>query len=107
MGTFVKEMRVCGGGSRNPVWRQIMADLYECDVVTLTQEEGPAYGEAILAGVGTGVFDDVRTAAKKLTGTDKRVSPVEEETMIYRKYHKIYQKVYDHLVSDFDDLYEV
>ena len=107
MGTFVKEMRVCGGGSRNPVWRQIMADLYECDVVTLTQEEGPAYGEAILAGVGTGVFDDVRTAAKKLTGTDKKVSPNPEEVDVYRKYHKIYQKVYDHLVSDFDELYEV
>ena len=107
LGTSVRQMRVCGGGSRNPVWRQIMADLYKCDVVPLKQEEGPAYGEAILAGVGTGVFSDVRTAAKDLTGTGEATYPDVNEIQIYRKYHQIYDQIYEHLISDFNDLYSL
>ena len=45
--------------------RRIMAALYGCNIIRLEQEEGPAYGAAILAGVGTGVYDDVRDVSKK------------------------------------------
>ena len=55
LGIKVDNMKVCGGGSRSPVWRRIMAALYGCNIIRLEQEEGPAYGAAILAGVGTGV----------------------------------------------------
>ncbi len=107
LGVEVKEMRVCGGGSRNPVWRQIMADLYGCDVLTLCQEEGPAYGVALLAGVGTGIFDDIRTAAKNMAGISGVTHPVQAEREVYQKYHKIYNQIYEHLKSDFDDLFNL
>ena len=51
-GVNVVSMRACGGGSRSLVWRKIMAALYQCNICTLQQEEGPAYGAAILAGAG-------------------------------------------------------
>ena len=66
LGIAVDNMKVCGGGSKSPVWRRIMAALYGCNIIQLEQEEGPAYGVAILAGVGTGVYDDVRDVSKKL-----------------------------------------
>lgn len=109
LGISVREMRVCGGGSKNPVWRQMMADLYECDVVRLCQEEGPAYGVAILAGAGTGVFGDVREASRRLVLTDRgnMTHPKEEEVELYRKYHRIFDDIYKHLRDDFNALYDL
>lgn len=109
LGVTVHEMRVCGGGSKNSVWRQIMADLYEADVLRLCHEEGPAYGVAILAGVGTGVYRDVRETSRKLAKADcgSRVCPRKNETELYRKYHRIYDKLYEHLREDFNCLYDL
>lgn len=107
LGLTVTSMRVCGGGSRSPVWRQIMADLYDCEVVQLEQEEGPAYGAAILAGVGTGVFDDVRTASSRLVRCDGVTTPRAEHTAVYQKYHALYDSLYEHMREDFHKLYEL
>lgn len=107
LGTYVTQMRVCGGGSRNPVWRQIMADLYDCNVLPLEQEEGPAYGVAILAGVGTGVFPDVKATARRLVNTGRPIAPDIREKKVYEKYHQIYDRIYDHLIADFNVLYDI
>lgn len=84
-----------------------MADLYECEIVSLEQEEGPAYGVAILAGVGTGVFRDVREASKRLVKTGKTMQPIPEEVEIYKKYHAIYDSLYEHMKEDFNTLYDI
>ena len=55
LGVPVRQIRASGGGSRSPFWRQIQADVFGRSVVTINTEEGPAYGVALLAGVGTGV----------------------------------------------------
>ena len=47
---------------RNPLWRQIQADIYGRDVHTLNSTEGPAFGVALLAQVGTGGFASVPEA---------------------------------------------
>lgn len=49
LGMAPKEIRLTGGGSRSPVWRQIAADAFGCPVVTLTTSEGAALGAAIQA----------------------------------------------------------
>lgn len=49
LGMSPKEIRLTGGGSRSPVWRQIAADAFGCPVVTLTTSEGAALGAAIQA----------------------------------------------------------
>lgn len=107
LGVEVTQMRVCGGGSKNPVWRQIMADLYCCPIVRLKQEEGPAYGAAILAGAGTGVFGDVRETSRKLAKCGGVTRPIDREAALYRKYHKVYDGFCYHMVQDFCDLYHL
>lgn len=107
LGIQVEHMRVCGGGSKSSLWRQIMADLYECEIVSLIREEGPAFGAAILAGVGTGVFSDVREISKKLVQTGKTVLPIQEEVSIYKRYHKLYDSLYEHMKDDFNTLYDL
>lgn len=84
-----------------------MADLFEREIVTLKKEEGPAYGAAILAGAGTGVFESVREASKKLTKCGDTVQPIQEEVEIYKKYHAVYDSLYEHMKADFTALYDV
>ena len=44
-----KEMRLAGGGAKSEVWRQIVADIFNCEVVCLEQEEAGAVGAAMQA----------------------------------------------------------
>ena len=62
MGVAIEQVRLSGGGARNALWRKIQADIYGCDVHTLNSSEGPAFGVALLAQVGTGAFKSVPEA---------------------------------------------
>lgn len=57
------QIRVTGGGSASPLWRQIVADVLEVEVATVNTSEGAAYGAALLAAVGAGWFAGVDEAA--------------------------------------------
>ena len=71
-------MMACGGGGKSPVWRQMLADLYQCTVKTVRQDEGPALGVAILAGVGCGIYPDVETACSRLISEKSSTDPVRQ-----------------------------
>lgn len=49
LGVSPKQIRVTGGGARSKTWRQIMADIFDAEVVTLKVGEGAAYGAALQA----------------------------------------------------------
>ena len=68
-------IRVGGGGARSPLWRQIQADVYGQPVETVQAEEGAAYGAALLAGVGAGVWPSVDAACDAVVRVAKRTSP--------------------------------
>ena len=97
MGVHVSQMMACGGGGRSPVWRQMLADLYDCQAKTVHQSEGPALGAAILAGVGCGLYESVESACRRLISEDKSASPVKEQTETYKAYHALYQELYGQL----------
>ena len=104
MGVTVDEMMACGGGGKSPVWRQMLADMFECEVKTLTSEEGPALGVAILAGVGAGIFKDVVSACDEFIKTGTNCSPIKEESEYYKQGHALYKKVYAQLKGCYQDL---
>ena len=62
----IGRVRVGGGGARSALWRQIQADVYGYDVETALADEGAAYGAALLAGVGGGVWPSVDEACERL-----------------------------------------
>ena len=75
LGIPVRAIRVGGGGARSPLWRQIQADVYGQTVETVQAEEGAAYGAALLAGVGAGVWPSVDAACDKVVHVAKRTAP--------------------------------
>jgi xylulokinase len=49
LGIEASEVRLTGGGARNPVWRQIIADVFGVNVVAMVEDEGAALGGALQA----------------------------------------------------------
>jgi xylulokinase len=49
LGLKPAQIRATGGGAKSKVWRQIMADVFNAEVVTLKVGEGAAYGAALQA----------------------------------------------------------
>lgn len=106
MGIFPEEMYACGGGAKSENWRQMLADLYNTQVVTLENEEGPALGVAILASVAAGIYDNIPEACDKLIKTKNVQQPVAENTAAYEKYYNIYKGLYPALKDSFAALSE-
>ncbi len=94
MGVKIDKMLLCGGGARSPLWRQMLADIYGCNVNTLESEQGGALGVAILAGVGAGIYPDIESACKRMISIDKEYHPIGENTAQYRKFMKLYTSLY-------------
>jgi xylulokinase len=99
----IKEVRVTGGGAKSPLWRQILADVFDIELTTVSSVEGAAYGAALLAAVGTGSFPDVQTACEKavhVTGVT-RPGPA---SAIYNEIYPIYRDLYPSLTVQFNRL---
>ncbi|HYO24785.1 MAG TPA: xylulokinase, partial [Lacipirellulaceae bacterium] len=62
LGVPVKQIRTSGGGSKNPFWRQMQADVFARPVAAMAADEGAAYGAALLATVGAGHYRDITQA---------------------------------------------
>jgi xylulokinase len=106
MGISGRLIKTSGGGAKSELWRQIQADMFDCDVVTTEgAAEGAAFGAALVAGVGVGVWSDVTGAAttiRELTRqhADKAAGDV------YRKAHTIYRELYPTLTKSFLALHD-
>ncbi len=107
MGVPFSNMLATGGGGKSPLWRQMLADIYGCDVTTLETSEGPALGVAILAGVGAGVYSSVPEACEAVIKTKTVQQPVAENSREYEKFYNIYNKLYPSLKDTFLELAEI
>lgn len=101
MGVDPTQIRLSGGGARSAVWRQIQADIFGRECVTINIDEGPAFGVALLAGVGTGVYPSVQEACRKTISVVNSTRPIAEHVAIYERYYPIFCKLYADLREDF------
>lgn len=95
------EVRVSGGGARSPLWRQILADVLDAELVTVNTTEGAAYGAALLAGVGAGSWADVDTACDATVRVNGRTSPRPEAVAQYEAAYASYRALYPALQPTF------
>ncbi len=80
---------VSGGGGKSELWRQILADMFNCKVSTNKSSEGPALGVALLAGVGTGVYKDIDEACSIAISEKSVQFPKEENSLVYKRYYDL------------------
>jgi xylulokinase len=75
LGAPATKARVTGGGAKSRFWLQLVADIFDMPCVTLESDEGPAFGAALLAGVGIGVFSNVAEACSATIRQKDEISP--------------------------------
>lgn len=88
-----QQVRASGGGIRSPLWRQILADVLECEIATTDTAEGAAYGAALLALVGSGRFATVDEACAASVSVRSGFEPG-PDVAVYREAHARYRKLY-------------
>jgi xylulokinase len=97
----VTRVRVGGGGARSALWREIQAAVYGHDVETVAAEEGAAYGAAILAGVGAGVWPSVDAACDRIVRAAGVTHADPATTAVMGRRYGEYRRIYPALRSVF------
>lgn len=90
----VKEVIVSGGGARSKFWRQMQADIFDAEVVTVNLGEGPGGGAAILAAVGAGYFKNVAEACSQLIQPITTTEPIRGNVEVYKDIYNLYNSLY-------------
>ncbi len=90
----LKQLKVIGGGSKNPVWMQILADVLDTEVCQTESGAGAGYGIALAAAgtVGNVSMDEVIENTVRV----KRVfAPREYNVNLYREKYQKYLRIHD------------
>ncbi len=91
------------GGAKSKLWRQIITDVFDVPTVLVKRRTGAPFGDAILAGVATGIFEDF-SVAKEWAEYIDLMEPSQDNHEIYMEYFALYKRIYEHLKDDFKEL---
>ncbi|HQR05987.1 MAG TPA: xylulokinase [Gemmatales bacterium] len=94
LGVKSQQIRLSGGGARSPIWRQMQADIYGQTVAQINAHEGPAFGVALLAMVGTGAYRTVPEACEATIRVTEERQPAQATARKYDGYYDLYRSLY-------------
>ncbi len=104
LGLPIHQIRTSGGGALSDLWRQIHADVFNGEVITMSgSAEGGAYGAALVAGAGVGIWPTVEDATKVMT-PETMNRPIPAHVDIYSKLFRVYRRLYGALKDSFDQI---
>ena len=89
-----KRIFAAGGGTKNPIWMQIIADITGEEIHTANVTIGAAYGDALMAAIAVGhieKFSDIRNYITE--GVSYK--PNKKNHEIYKKYHAMFNELYE------------
>lgn len=104
LGLDIPRSRICGGGSKSPLWRKIFANVLGIPLDMVKTEQGPGYGGAMLAMVGCGLFPSVQAAADALVELAASTEPEPALTARYEEQYQKFRKIYPALKSVFPEI---
>lgn len=104
LGLAFDEIIVTGGPSKSDTWCQIIADVSGKQVVTVNAPEAAPFGDAILAGVGVGIFSSFEDVAQTYISRNRVYIPNPQSHALYRKLYRVYKDLYERTIPCFDEL---
>jgi xylulokinase len=102
----IDQVRISGGGAKSVLWRQIMADVLGVELVTVNTTEGAAFGAALLAEVGAGIYENVPSACEATIQITGHTFPT-QDTRTYQNYYPHYRAMYPALASEYKAMSEL
>lgn len=90
----IKEMTMIGGAAKGDVWRQIMADVYNAEILRPNYlDEATSTGAAVIAGIGSGIYKDFSVIDQFFRIVDK-TTPNPANFPVYKRKKALFDKVY-------------
>jgi len=103
----IDTITVIGGGAKNPIWQQMMADVYQTEIrIPNYLEEATSMGAAILAGIGSGLFKDFQVIDRFIR-IQKTVTPIKENAQKYQELMSVFDNTYYALKGVYEELAEL
>ncbi len=106
LGISPSQVVASGGGARSRLWLQMLADNFSSPMVTVNTTEGAAFGAALLAGAGAGVYNSVEEACEKTIKVTGEFQPGSNQS-IYSDFYPRYRALYPALKNEFKSLTKV
>jgi len=94
LGVDTPRSNICGGGSKSPLWKTIMANVLGIPLDIVATEQGPGCGGAILAMVAAGQFSSVQAACDTLVSVAATVEPDPALTALYEERYQQFRQIY-------------
>ena len=94
LGIEINSSKICGGGAKSPLWKKMIANILNADLLCLESEQGPGMGGAMLAMVACGEYETVQAACDKIVHVASKVSPEPELVAKYEKRYQQFRKIY-------------
>jgi len=107
LGVEPSQIRVTGGGAKSMLWRQIIADVFNAEVRTMQADEGPAFGAALLAGVGAGVYSSTEEAVNETVTTGETCEPNKDNIEMYEEVYGLFRSLYQSLKGDYTKAFDI
>lgn len=104
LGLPARRVKIAGGGARSPLWRQIVADVLGLPISLESEDRGPAFGAALLAGVAVGVYGSVEEACAATASQSQEVPPDSGTHAVYEATYRLYQELYPALADSFAEV---
>ncbi len=101
-GIKIDEIRSIGGGSKSELWNQIKADVLGLPIAVLEDSAGAAVGDAYLAGMGAGLFKDIRQSLKTNVKIEARFQPNQKVHTYYQERYARFRSLYESVKDEFD-----
>jgi xylulokinase len=83
----------------------LQADVYESEVAMVNSDEGPAFGAALIAGVGAGVYTSISEAVEGIVSVAETIQPTEESS-IYDERYQTFISLYPALKNTFEKIHQ-
>ena len=104
LGTEIQSIYASGGASESQLWRQMLADVFDAEIVTTNATQGAAFGAAMLAGIGVGAFKNAAAAADATIVMTGSTEPDQQTHAVYESAFDLYRSLYPQLKGSFQEM---
>ena len=106
LGLEIDKVVLLGGAARSPLWSTIKASVWRRRVIVPKETDAAPLGAAILAGLGTGVFNSAEEAVKNMIIYVSHYDPINEWSKLYERYYNAYLKIMNTLEDLLTEIYK-
>jgi xylulokinase len=93
-GVPVEEVRLAGGGSKNPIWNQLLADMFNRPIRTVQTPDAALVGGAMCAAVGLGFMPDFEAASEAFVKLGSEIQPRYQNTLVYQETYERFVELF-------------